>query len=320
MRIMQHANHARWRIGTWSRRCEGRSGPPKQGWTARRTTRKDTWIELTHGPARQETSRRRRQRDAVACEAMQGGSWASEMTEESPLDTARAILFYITTTLLAIPLFVSMLIMHPFVLMLDKYKRWAQHFVNNVWANLTTSLFFRIQVIGRENLPPKGQPVVYVANHQSYLDIYTLFALWRPFKFISKTSNFLIPIVGWSMYLTGHIGLKRMDRRSQLDCLKTCGEMLQRGASVLFFPEGTRSDTGEMGDFRKGAFSVAKKAKVPVVPITLVGTGRLMPNGKEGVLRKGSVKMIVHPSIDPNKDADEMCKEAQEVIISSLHQ
>lgn len=259
-------------------------------------------------------------RDAVACEAMQSGSWASEMPEESPLDTVRALLFYITTTLLAIPLFVSMLIMHPFVLALDKYKRKAQHFVNNVWANLTTSLFFRIQVIGRENLPPEGQPVVYVANHQSYLDIYTLFALWRPFKFISKTSNFLIPIVGWSMYLTGHIGLKRMDRRSQLDCLKTCGEMLQRGASVLFFPEGTRSDTGEMGDFKKGAFSVAKKAKVLVVPITLVGTGRLMPNGKEGVLRKGGVKMIVHPSIDPTKDADEMCKEAQEVIASSLHQ
>lgn len=256
--------------------------------------------------------------DATVRAAAQGTAAVPELPKESVLDTARALLFYLTTTLLAIPLFVSMLVMHPFVMALDKYKRGAQHFVNNVWANLTTSLFFRIQVIGRENLPPKGQPVVYVANHQSYLDIYTLFALWRPFKFISKTSNFLIPIVGWSMYLTGHIGLKRMDRRSQLDCLKTCGEMLQRGASVLFFPEGTRSDTGEMGDFKKGAFSVAKKAKVSVVPITLVGTGALMPNGKEGVLRPGKVKMIVHPSIQPDKDADEMCKEAQEVIASSL--
>jgi 1-acyl-sn-glycerol-3-phosphate acyltransferase len=84
---------------------------------------------------------------------------------------------------------------------------------------------------------------VYVANHQSYLDIYSLFHLRRPFKvrawrgstllipwiasltchriapivqFISKTSNFLIPIIGWSMYLTGHVPLKRMDRRSQM--------------------------------------------------------------------------------------------------------
>ena len=82
---------------------------------------------------------------------------------------------------------------------------------------------------------------MYVANHQSYLDIYSLFHLRRPFKvrawragttghglrphshaaaaspqFISKTSNFLIPIIGWSMYLTGHVPLKRMDRRSQM--------------------------------------------------------------------------------------------------------
>ena len=92
---------------------------------------------------------------------------------------------------------------------------------------------------GKENLPKSRDAAVYVANHQSYLDIYSLFHLRRPFKarvlpwacaprarrkltararaqFISKTSNFLIPIIGWSMYLTGHVPLKRMDRRSQM--------------------------------------------------------------------------------------------------------
>jgi 1-acyl-sn-glycerol-3-phosphate acyltransferase len=101
-------------------------------------------------------------------------------------------------------------------------------------------------VRGVENLPKDTEAAVYVANHQSYLDIYSLFHLRRPFKararmraaacdaplpsaltphpaawhrppqFISKTSNFLIPIIGWSMYLTGHVPLKRMDRRSQM--------------------------------------------------------------------------------------------------------
>jgi 1-acyl-sn-glycerol-3-phosphate acyltransferase len=74
-------------------------------------------------------------------------------------------------------------------------------------------------------------------------DIYSLFHLNRPFKFISKTSNFLIPIIGWSMFLTGHVRLNRVDRRSQLECLKACGELLKRNAPVLFFPEGTRSKT-----------------------------------------------------------------------------
>jgi 1-acyl-sn-glycerol-3-phosphate acyltransferase len=73
---------------------------------------------------------------------------------------------------------------------------------------------------------------------------------------------------------TGHIMLNRVDRRSQLKCLQTCIEMLSKGASCLFFPEGTRSKDKVMGGFKKGAFSVAVKAGVPVVPITLIGTGR----------------------------------------------
>ena len=67
------------------------------------------------------------------------------------------------------------------------------------------------QIVGREKLPPNTTPAVYVANHASFLDIYTLFHLNRSFKFISKTSNFLIPVIGWSMFLTGesretHVG------------------------------------------------------------------------------------------------------------------
>jgi 1-acyl-sn-glycerol-3-phosphate acyltransferase len=148
-------------------------------------------------------------------------------------------------------------------------------------------------------------------------DIYTLFHLHRDFKFISKTSNFLIPIIGWSMFLTGHVMINRVDRRSQLECLKQCGELLKQGASVLFFPEGTRSKDGRMHAFKKGAFSVAAKAKVPVVPITLVGTGDLMPNAKEYLLYPGKVKVVIHPAISP-KDADTMTSEAYAAIASSL--
>jgi len=70
--------------------------------------------------------------------------------------------------------------------------------------------------------------------------------------------------------------LNRIDRRSQLKCLQSCIEMLSKGASVLFFPEGTRSKDKVMADFKKGAFSVAVKAGAPVVPITLIGTGEQM--------------------------------------------
>ncbi|KAI7838407.1 hypothetical protein COHA_007811 [Chlorella ohadii] len=210
-----------------------------------------------------------------------------------------------------------MLAVYPFVLQFDKYRRRAEHAINTLWAKLTTMFYYPVQIEGLENLPAPNQPAVYVANHQSFLDIYTLFHLHRDFKFISKTSNFLIPIIGWSMFLTGHVMINRVDRRSQLECLKQCGELLKQGASVLFFPEGTRSKDGRMHAFKKGAFSVAAKAKVPVVPITLVGTGDLMPNAKEYLLYPGKVKVVIHPAVSP-KDADTMTSEAYAAIASSL--
>lgn len=229
----------------------------------------------------------------------------------------RSISFFVWCLLLSLPLFCVMLAVYPFVLLLDKHRRQAEHFVNMVWAKLSMRLFTPVQVEGLENLPAVEQPAVYVANHLSYMDIFTLFQLNRPFKFISKTSNFLIPIVGWSMFLTGHIQINRTDKKSQLACLKQCGVVLKNGASVLFFPEGTRSKDGCMHAFKKGAFSVAAKAKVPVVPVTLVNTGDLMPNGHEYLLHTGNIKMVVHKPIPPS-DANTMMEAARERIAAAL--
>lgn len=111
--------------------------------------------------------------------------------------------------------------------------------------------------------------------------------------------------------------INRVDRRSQLECLKACGELLKQGASVLFFPEGTRSKDGKMHAFKKGAFSVAAKAKVPVVPITLLGTGDLMPNSREYLLYPGKVEVVIHPAVPPS-NADTMMTEAYKAVASSL--
>ncbi|CAI5463393.1 unnamed protein product [Closterium sp. Yama58-4] len=225
-------------------------------------------------------------------------AFANANASASAVPGFRAILFYLVTLIIATPLFVIMLVLQPFVLLLDRTKRRAQHLINNVWANTTTAVFYPTEVVGVENLPPPDAPAVYVANHQSFLDIYTLFQLRRPFKFISKTSNFLIPIVGWSMFLTGHVPLKRMDKRSQMECLKKCLELLQQGTPVLFFPEGTRTKDGKLSDFKKGAFSIAAKAGVPV---------------------GGVVRVVVHPPIT-GTDADKLCEQSRAVIASTLRQ
>eukprot|EP00271_Cylindrocystis_brebissonii_P009325 TRINITY_DN24075_c0_g1_i1.p1 TRINITY_DN24075_c0_g1~~TRINITY_DN24075_c0_g1_i1.p1 ORF type:complete len:358 (+),score=50.25 TRINITY_DN24075_c0_g1_i1:331-1404(+) len=229
----------------------------------------------------------------------------------------RAIAFYTWTAVLSIPLFIAMLIMHPFILVLDKFRRRGHHFVNNIWAIVTMALFYKVEIIGRENLPPPEVGAMFVANHQSFLDIFSLFALMRPFKFVSKTSIFKIPIIGWAMFLTGHVGLKRTDSRSQRECLLKCLDLLREGASVLFFPEGTRTNDGKMHQFKKGAFSIAAKAKAPVVPIAIIGTGDLMPNHMEGTLRPGKVTLVVLPPI-VSKSADELCNKSHAAIAEKL--
>jgi len=240
---------------------------------------------------------------------------------DAPLRVAlakvRAVLFFAWTLATAVPLFVVMLAIFPVVRLTDRYQRTGEHLVNNVWAVLSTLPFFPVEIRGRENLPPKSQPVMFVANHQSFMDIYSLFHLWRFFKFVSKTSNFLIPIIGWSMFLTGHIGLKRTDKRSQIAVLKECRMMLQQGCSLLFFPEGTRSKTGRMRTFKKGAFSIAAKEKVPVVPITIDGAGPIMPNQREGEMWPGRVVLTIHPPLLGGTD-QELCDAAQQLIASGL--
>ncbi|KAK9808433.1 hypothetical protein WJX73_004860 [Symbiochloris irregularis] len=264
----------------------------------------------------------------LRCDASSASSSAGTLSSEAPnpgqasglsafLATVKAVIFYTVSLTIAVPLFVVMLALSPFMAIFDKHRRLAQHFVNDVWARLSTLLFYRVTIEGKEHLPDPKEPAVYVANHQSFLDIFTLFQLGRPFKFVSKTSIFLIPIVGWSMWLTGHIPLKRLDKRSQIACLGRCQDALKQGASVLFFPEGTRGDGRQMGAFKKGAFSVAAKAQVPVIPVTLMGTGAIMPGGKELRMYPGNVHVIIHPRVQP-KQADTMMQEARRAIASSL--
>lgn len=148
--------------------------------------------------------------------ASRDGDGVSEPKLEAKL---RGICFYTVTSFSAIFLFIFMLLGHPFVLLFDRYRRKFHYFVAKLWASLTVTPFFKIEYEGLENLPSPDTPAVYVSNHQSFLDIYTLLTLGRSFKFISKTGIFLFPIIGWAMFLLGVIPLKRMDSRSQMVCM-----------------------------------------------------------------------------------------------------
>jgi 1-acyl-sn-glycerol-3-phosphate acyltransferase len=174
------------------------------------------------------------------------------------------------------------------------------HMYSCFWGQL----FFRVnplwhlRVEGRQRLPWRGGAVL-VSNHQSLGDILVLFGLWRPFKWVSKESNFRIPFIGWNMTLNRYVRLVRGDKESIAAMMQTCEDWLQRGVAVLLFPEGTRSPDGEVKAFKDGAFRLAIGAKVPVIPIALTGTADVLP--KHGWVLRGRAdcRLRVLPPVDP---------------------
>jgi 1-acyl-sn-glycerol-3-phosphate acyltransferase len=154
------------------------------------------------------------------------------------------------------------------------------HFFTSFWGvfYIWTMPAWSLSIEGREKIR-KGQRYVIVSNHQSQLDILAAFGLFIPFKWVSTAWVFRIPFVGWMMKLNRYIKLNGDDRKSLLKMFRGAERALSEGNSVFLFPEGTRSETGVTGEFRPGAFLLAKRNRVPVLPVVINGTGKALPKG-----------------------------------------
>ncbi|HEU5169578.1 MAG TPA: lysophospholipid acyltransferase family protein [Gemmatimonadales bacterium] len=134
------------------------------------------------------------------------------------------------------------------------------------------------------------RPYVVVANHESFADILLISHLPWEMKWLSKAELFRLPLLGWLMRLAGDIPVWRGEGRSAVEAMQRCREVLKRRVSVMIFPEGTRSTTGEMLPFKDGAFRLAIDAGVPVLPLALSGTRTALP--KRGFLFGRSVAEV----------------------------
>ena len=168
---------------------------------------------------------------------------------------------------------------------------WGMFYIaaNPIWS---------LKVTGREKVPRRGAAVI-VSNHASLIDILVLFGLYRQFKWVSKASNFKLPIIGWVMRLNGYVHLVRGDRRSVIAMMNECRELLAHRMPVLIFPEGTRSETRGLQGFKDGAFSLAKETGAPIIPIAIHGTGEALP--KHGLIlrRRMEAQVEVLDALDP---------------------
>ncbi len=152
----------------------------------------------------------------------------------------------------------------------------------NSIERIFTQISFRLlginfDVKGLENIPD-DEPVIFVSNHQSFIDIkLSIAAIPRNFSFISKDILFKIPILGKYMKTSGHIGIRRSDERNAYGTLNEVIKKLDGGKSIIFFPEGTRSESGELGRFKRGISMVILKSGRKVIPTAIIGSRGYLP-------------------------------------------
>lgn len=162
----------------------------------------------------------------------------------------------------------------------------------------------RVEVHGRHHLLP-GQSYVIVANHLSQFDIFVLYGyLGVDFRWVMKHELRKIPVIGICCEKLGHVFINRNNTEAAIASLNEARARLANGASVLFFPEGTRSRDGQLKPFKKGAFKMAQDLHMPVLPVTLSGTFDILPAGTLRLHPGATARLILHPPLTVTGHSD----------------
>jgi 1-acyl-sn-glycerol-3-phosphate acyltransferase len=153
-----------------------------------------------------------------------------------------------------------------------------QHACARVWCRaVAATIGARLTIHGAERVRP-DRPYVYMANHSSLIDTPALFAcLPYPFKIMAKRGLFYVPFMGWHLWASGNFPVDRGDARRTALSLRRVIDGVRGGKSLAVFPEGTRTPDGHLQEFKPGAFKIAMRAGVPIVPVTIRGTFALLP-------------------------------------------
>jgi len=184
-------------------------------------------------------------------------------------------------------------------------QRIGSYFGGVIWSRLNAMLVpMMVDVIGKDNIE-KGRSYVIVSNHQSLYDIFLVYGwLGIDIKWVMKKELAKIPGVGFGSKKVGHIFLDRSNSRVALETLNEAKKKLVNGTSVVIFPEGTRSKTGEIGDFKRGAFKLALDLGLPILPVTITGTKDILPTGTFNLL-PGKVNLFIHKPVNINNYSED---------------
>lgn len=192
-------------------------------------------------------------------------------------------------------------------------QRWAKAFMRYSKSEVT--------IIGEENIP-KNRAVLFVGNHQSIYDIVILLAyVKQPIAFVAKIEIVKLPIISTWMKYMHCIFMDRDDIRQSLRAINQGAENLKKGYSYVIFPEGTRTISGQLEEFKPGSFKLAIKAGVPIVPFTFIDSYKIMSKDRFS-LKKASVKLAFSPPVYiediDTKDTKKLADDVRQIVSKEL--
>jgi len=175
----------------------------------------------------------------------------------------------------------------------------SYHYLSKIFAGGTLFISgVKVKIFGLENIDEKAT-YVFVSNHASQFDITVLqWGVPNRLAMIFKKELSKIPVFGWQLKLGPNIMVDRKSPESGVKSIEEAKDLMRtKGISVLVFPEGTRSKTGELLPFKRGAFHLAAKVGYPIVPVTIIDSDKIMPKGTFK-LRRGIIKLIFDKPIN----------------------
>ena len=203
-------------------------------------------------------------------------------------------------------------------------KFWG-YYPGRYWAKIICWLALcPVTVEGRENIDP-NTVYVFVANHQGAFDIFLLFGhLGHQFRWMLRKGLRNIVFIGRACENAGHIYVDSHGSSGMMHTMRQAMNTVKSGLSLIIFPEGTRSKDGHLGQFKKGAFTIAAMLKVPVVPITIEGAYQVNPKGSK-VMTPHRLKLTIHKPIEPvtrqegtEAGVERLLHQSQRIIAESL--
>ncbi len=195
------------------------------------------------------------------------------------------------------------------------------HKIANLWAKILLLISnTKVEVIGKENIL-QGKPQIFMANHQSDFDILIVLGhVPGQFRWIAKKELFNIPIFGAAMKTAGYIEIDRNNHERAMQSMDEAALRIREGKSVMTFPEGTRSRDGEIKSFKQGTFHLAIKSGVPIIPVSIIGSGQIMPK-RSLKITPGKVKLVIGKPVEvknyTTENRHELINDVRNIIIKN---